>query len=72
MGVEKVFWPVLNNPAHTSLQLTQYLICETSVIVFGICAIHDGVRKTSSLLAWWPPFQCAQPPGHAEITSKAK
>lgn len=36
---KKILWLVLNNPTHTLLQYLQYLICETSVIVFARCAI---------------------------------
>lgn len=62
MSVEKVLRPALNNPTRTSLQYMQYLTCETSVIVFAIRAIREGVRKTSSLLAEWPPSTLPSPP----------
>lgn len=62
MSVEKVLRPALNNPTRSSLQYMQYLTCETSVIVFAIRAIREGVRKTSSLLAEWPPSTLPSPP----------
>lgn len=51
MGVEKVLWLVLTDPTHTLLQYTQYLICETNVIVFAICAI---------VMVWGKQAACEQ------------
>lgn len=73
MGVEKLLWLVLTNPTHTSLQYLQYLIYETSVIVFVICAIVMVWGKQAACKHVGQGAHCpASCPNCKGITSKAK